>query len=212
VELDHVLIGVTDLDAAARDVEARYGLASVEGGRHPAWGTANRIVPLGTSFLELVAVIDEAAAAGSSFGRWVASGASRDGRPIGWVVRTGGGELDAIADRLDLSPKSGSRVTPSGDTLRWRVAGIDEAAAEPALPFFIEWGTGVRQPGTADGRHPAGPAAITRLLLDGDPDRVAGWLGEHTLPIVVRPGRPGVAGVVISTAAGEVVIGAETAP
>jgi hypothetical protein len=47
MELDHVLIGVTDLAAAARELEARCGLVSVEGGSHPHWGTANRIVPLG---------------------------------------------------------------------------------------------------------------------------------------------------------------------
>ena len=60
MELDHVLIAVTDLEAAAREVETRIGLSSVEGGRHRDWGTANRIVPLGSSYLELVAVVDRA--------------------------------------------------------------------------------------------------------------------------------------------------------
>src|SRR5687768_15600144 len=46
-ELDHVLVAVTDLAAAARTIEAEYGLMAEEGGRHPGWGTANRIVPLG---------------------------------------------------------------------------------------------------------------------------------------------------------------------
>src|SRR5207253_9345067 len=54
VELDHVLIAVDDLAAAARELEARHGLASIRGGRHPGWGTANRIVPLGQTYLELV--------------------------------------------------------------------------------------------------------------------------------------------------------------
>ena len=36
MELDHVLIACTDLEAAAREVETRVGLASVEGGRHRA--------------------------------------------------------------------------------------------------------------------------------------------------------------------------------
>jgi hypothetical protein len=35
VELDHVLVAVTDLAAAAREIDARFGLASVEGGRLP---------------------------------------------------------------------------------------------------------------------------------------------------------------------------------
>ena len=62
---------MADLAAAAEEIEARHGLASIEGGRHPGWGTANRIVPLGEAYLELVAVVDEAEAAQSPFGRWV---------------------------------------------------------------------------------------------------------------------------------------------
>ena len=60
IELDHVLIAVSDLEAAAREVERRHGLASVEGGRHQGLGTAKRIVPLGDTYLVLVAVVDEA--------------------------------------------------------------------------------------------------------------------------------------------------------
>jgi hypothetical protein len=68
MQLDHVLIAVTDLAAAVEELEDRYGLAAVAGGRHPSWGTANMIVPLGETYLELVAVIDEDEAAESVFG------------------------------------------------------------------------------------------------------------------------------------------------
>jgi hypothetical protein len=207
VELDHVLLAVTDLAAAARDIQERCGLASVEGGRHPGWGTANRIVPLGTHYLELIAVVDQAAAAGSGIGRWVASGASRLGRPLGWAVRTG--QLDQLARRLGLTLSAGSRTTPSGEVLRWRSAGIQQAVAEPSLPFFIEWEAGTALPGTTAIAHAAAPAAVSKLLLHGDPDRLAAWLGDHALPIVVRPGRPAVAAIVLSTAEGEIVLGAE---
>jgi hypothetical protein len=77
VELDHVLLAVTDLAAAGRELQARYGLASVEGGRHPDWGTANRIVPLGDSYLELIAVVDQAATADCLAGRCVPVGSTR---------------------------------------------------------------------------------------------------------------------------------------
>jgi hypothetical protein len=40
-------------------MEGRYGLASIEGGRHPGWGTANRIIPLGDAYIELVTVVDD---------------------------------------------------------------------------------------------------------------------------------------------------------
>lgn len=202
-----MLLAVTDLVAAGRELQARYGLASVEGGRHPDWGTANRIVPLGDCYLELVAVVDQAAAVDSGFGRWVASRASRLGRPLGWAVRTS--ELDAIARRLDLIVHSGARVAPSGEVLRWRSAGMDQAAAEPSLPFFIEWAAGVCLPGATAVTHPAAPAAISKLYLEGDPDRLAPWLGNHALPIVVRTGRPAVTAIVLATATGEIVLDAK---
>src|SRR5215213_9383959 len=66
--IDHIVVPVSDLDRAAAEVEARYGLASVEGGRHPAWGTANRIVPLGDAYVELVAVADPKTAHRATFG------------------------------------------------------------------------------------------------------------------------------------------------
>jgi hypothetical protein len=52
--MDHVIYAVDDLDAAASLMSDREGLASVPGGRHEGWGTANRIVPLGGSYLELI--------------------------------------------------------------------------------------------------------------------------------------------------------------
>ncbi len=46
-------------------------------------------------------------------------------------------------------------------------------------------------------------------MLDGDPGRLSAWLGDHALPVVVRAGNSRVAGVIISTAAGELVVGSE---
>jgi hypothetical protein len=202
MQLDHILIAVTDLAAVAEEFEARYGLASVAGGHHPGWGTANRIVPLGETYLELVAVIDEDEAAESVFGRWVAGGAAKAGRLLGWAVRTD--DLDAVARRLGLAARSGSRAGPDGKLLRWRSAGIEEAAADPSLPFFIEWPSG----GTFPGRSAAPqPGAITMLVLRGDPDSLSSWLGNHRLPISVEPGSPAVTGLILAGPRGESIIG-----
>jgi hypothetical protein len=198
VELDHVLIAVADLRAASRTLEERHGLASVEGGRHAGWGTANRIVPLGDAYIELIAVVDEGEAAGSAFGRWVASGIeSGPGRPLGWVARTK--RLDEVAERLGLTVSSGSRPGREGRVLRWRLAGVDEAAAEPALPFFVEWGEGTPLPGRTEIDHPAGPVRLERLELSGDAGRVTERLGTEEMPIGVTPGPPAVSGIVLAT-------------
>jgi hypothetical protein len=192
VQLDHVVIAVSDLASGVADFERRHGLPSVEGGRHPGWGTANRIVPLGDAYLELVAVVDESEAAVSSFGRAVADAlAGRDERVLGWAVRTE--ELDAIAGRLGLQIQAKSRARPDGSELRWRAAGVEQAFAEPCLPFFIEWADDVVLPG----RSGTAVGAIERLELEGDPERLAGWLGEHSLPVSITGGSPAVRRVVV---------------
>jgi hypothetical protein len=202
VELDHVLVAVPDLAGAAAEFEARYGLPSVEGGRHSGWGTANRIVPLGDTYVELVAVVDAEEAADDPFGSWVAR-VLRDGghRPFAWAVRTD--ELDTVSARLDLDPQSGTRARPDGTEVRWRTAGVEHAAAEPCLPFFIEWAAGTVLPGRA--AEPAG--TIERLELAGDPLRLSAWLGEHALPIAVDPGVPAVRQAVVNVGGRPVAIG-----
>ena len=202
IELDHVLIAAADLNAVGREFDAHYGLSSAAGGRHPGWGTANRIVPLGDTYLELVAVVAPDEAAGSHFGRWVAAAPS--GRPLGWAVRTQ--KLDLIAGRLGLAVTTGSRRRDDGLLLRWRLAGMEQAIADPALPFFIEWGDGTPLPGRAEADHQGGPLRIDQVRLTGDADRLEDWLGAHRLPITVRTGPPAVAAVVLAGASNRIAI------
>jgi Glyoxalase-like domain len=209
LELDHVLVAVADLAAAGREIEARYGLASVEGGRHAGWGTANRIVLLGEAYIELVAVVDQAEAAESLFGSWVARASPDFAKPLGWVVRTN--KLDEVARRLGLVVVAGSRAARGGQVLRWRLAGIEQAAAEPSLPFFIEWEPGTPFPGQTPATHRATGIQLARLQLDGDADRLAAWLGAgHQLPITVHSGTPALTSIMLTGPAGEFVLDAET--
>jgi hypothetical protein len=191
--IDHIVLPVADLALAATDIESRYGLASVEGGRHPAWGTANRIVPLGDTYLELVAVVDRETAMGTPFGSWIAT--ARPDDPLGWAARTDA--IEAVAHRLDVAVVPGSRIAPGGALVNWRTAGLDVATREPALPFFIQWGDGVPFPGAASVRHPGGPTTLKLLALTAEPQRLAGWLGEHDLPISVTAGDSALSAVVL---------------
>jgi len=206
-ELDHVLVAVADLTAAAEEIEARHGLASIEGGRHPGWGTANRIVPLGDAYLELVAVVDEDEALQSAFGRWVVGAHPKLAQPLGWAVRTH--KLDEVARRLGLTVDTGSRAARSGRPARWRMAGIQQAATESSLPFFIEWAHGTTLPGRATASHPAGSIQLARLELKGDADHLAAWLGPHELPIICAAGTPLVARIVLNGPEREIVLDAQ---
>jgi Glyoxalase-like domain len=206
MELDHVLIPLADLSRAVSAFERRYGLVSVEGGRHADWGTANRIVPLGDSYLELIAVVDPAEASQSALGRWIAN--ARTGRPLGWVVRTD--DLGPVAGRLGLNIGSGSRLTAIGDLLSWRSAGVEFAMAEPWLPFFIEWAAGSRLPGRVDVEHPAAATGIKQLIVAGEPKRLSSWLDGHRLPVTLADRGSGVIRVVLSTRSGEIVVGSKS--
>ena len=179
--IDHVILPVRDLALEAAELEARYGLASVEGGRHPAWGTANRIVPLGESYLELVAVVDNETAGQSALGQWIA--AATPGRLLGWAVRTD--SIEAVGRRLGLPVLPGSRTTPNGAVISWRSVGADIAVHQSGLPFFIQWGDGVPLPGSAAVAHRVGPVTLKLLSVAANQERLAEWLGDHDLPIAV---------------------------
>lgn len=200
--VDHILIAVSDLDAAAHRFELTYGLASGEGGRHPGWGTANRIVPLGDSYLELVAVVDAREASESAFGQWVGRGATESGHLLGWAVRTD--DLDSVCRRLALTPHSGSRVGTKGKLLRWRMAGIERAIADPSFPFFIEWSRESIHPGRGQQDQ---AVSITELALHGDPQQLSSWIGEHTMPITVEYGSSAIAGLILDSPRGRIGFG-----
>ncbi len=206
-ELDHVLLAAVDLTEAARELERRHGLLAVEGGRHPGWGTENRIVPLGDAYLELIAISDEAEAACTVFGRWLADRRSEPYAPLGWAVRTS--SIDDRAGALGLAVELGSRARPDGSVSSWRLAGVAEAAAAPFLPFFIEWAAGTVLPGRAPVQHPAGEVGVERLVLHGDDGRLTDWLGGLSLPIVLRAGAPALAAIVLRGDSGEIVLSAE---
>jgi hypothetical protein len=92
--------------------------------------------------------------------------------------------------------------------LQWRSAGIEQVASDSSRPFFIEWGPGTGFRGLVAVTHPVGQVEFARLILDGDSARLAEWLGDHQLPILVRAGRPAIASIVLSGAESEIVLDA----
>lgn len=54
--IDHIIIGVQDLEKAAAQFAQKLGLLASGGGIHPSGGTANRIIVIGDTYLELIAV------------------------------------------------------------------------------------------------------------------------------------------------------------
>ena len=205
LRMDHVVYAVRDLDEASVGFREAYGLDSVAGGRHERWGTANRIVPLGEEYLELVAAIDPDAAAASGFGRAVIGRADAGGGWVTFAVATD--DLDAIASRLGLEVGAGSRTKPDGTVLRWRGAGLDDPRREPSMPFFLAWDVPAElHPGRARAGHGVRAQAIAWVEVGGDAARLREWLGGDELPIRVIDDESGIRRVAIATSDAEVVI------
>ena len=206
IRIDHVVYAVADLDEAAVRFREAFGLDSVAGGRHERWGTANRIVPLGDQYLELVTAVDRDAAEGGGFGRAVMHRADAGGGWITLAVATD--DLDAVASRLGLEIDSGSRTRPDGEVVRWRMAGLDDPWREPWMPFFLAWDVPVGlHPGRARTGHVVPADGIMWVEVDGDAERLREWLGSEELPIRVLDGaEPGIRRVALATSDGELVI------
>jgi len=204
--IDHVIYAVDDLDAAAAAMAEREGLGSVPGGRHEGWGTANRIVPLGDSYLELITVVDAEEAERSEFGRAVLRGLTEDRPLVGWVVATD--DIGAVAERLDLEVEERSRETVDGSTISWRLVGLERALESRAMPFFIQWDVPEDgRPAAAEARHEVEPQGIAWVEVAADREELQKWLGEDAgLPMRIADGRPALKAAAIVTADSEIVI------
>ena len=192
---------MVDLDTATARLEAE-GLEVVEGGRHERFGTRNRILPLGASYLELLAVEDRELAEASEFGRSLLARTAEGDRLARWSIRTD--RIDDVAAGLDLEVEDRSRAHPDGRTLRWRSAGMVPSLRDPSRPFFMQW---------ADedwpGREPAGHDARLVALAVQVPDRGAleRWTLGVDLPLAVADGEADLVSVTLRVAGREVVLG-----
>lgn len=157
VRVDHIVYGVANLPEAA-DRLADLGLASIEGGRHPTFGTENRIVGLGDCYLELLAGPPVTAMLEGT-----------DERLLGWMVRTD--DIGTEARRLGLDVVPMSRVTPEGRELRWKLAGFGMGGP---LPVFIHWDTPW---------DPGGDARLVWLEVPIDGTKLREWVGGASLPV-----------------------------
>ena len=171
--IDHVLLAVRDLDAAAAWIRERHGLIALPGGLHQGVGTANLIVPLGDDYLELIAVVDPADAAASPHRDRLAAAPETGASLATWAVRVT--DIDELKRRLDEAgvategPLPGSRKRPDGALLEWRTLRVG-SGTEPAIPFFIEWKVAAGDhPGATTVEHPAGNVLLRGVRL-GSPD------------------------------------------
>jgi hypothetical protein len=138
--IDHLAIAVDDPDAAIAELASALGIrAGTSGGRHQAWGTRNRLLWLGDSYIELVTVFDARLAQRSWLGRPTLA-ALPGPTAICWALSTD----DLDLDRFEMNGAgaqlgaslAGERRRPDGRTVRWRLALPPEVDLQ--RPFLIE--------------------------------------------------------------------------
>jgi hypothetical protein len=204
LELSQIIYGVRDLDAASARIAAR-GLTVLDGGRHPGLGTANRIVPLGSAYFELLGVVDEAQARANPYGAALLRQIAAGDRLVRWSLRTDAIERVAVA--RGLLTEARSRRRPDGTTVTWRAAGLDLALVDGWLPFFMQWDDPAGYPGLLAAAHPAQPQGVAWLsLTPGDPALLRRWLGSTRPPLRFVAGEPGLHQVALHTAAGPLIL------
>jgi len=183
--LDHIILGVDDLDKGVAWVEQQTGVRAAFGGVHPGRGTRNALLSLGPDcYLEIIAP-DPQQPSPTWFSRILTL---PEPRLIAWAVRTP--DIVALAEkavaaglRID-EPHDGIRSRPDGKVLSWRLFHLRQNC-DGLLPFFIEWGR--------DSVHPAADAprgcTLERFHLQSpDAAELAPVLQTLSVKIAMEPG------------------------
>lgn len=176
--VDHLLISVRSLDPAMQRW-ADAGLPAVAGGSHPG-GTFNALVrgPR-RAYVELISAQKDAT---SEAALRVLSCAG----PLSWAL--GVDDLDPVRRALEghrqtAGPiEDGSRTTPDGQRLSWRLCDVGLHALHEFQPFLIEWETDM-EPGPQ-----TGPTLTSLTLEVPDPLGLGGLL--QVCGLVMRSQNP----------------------
>jgi hypothetical protein len=179
--IDHVVIGVADLDAGIREFAQLTGVQALPGGRHPGRGTQNALVSLGgSSYLEIIAPVPDSPPTDDLR----ALAAQPHLQPIDFAVSAD--EERSLRDPLSaagLRPGEslpGSRVTPAGDTLHWSTFNLVHPLA--GGPFFIIWGAGTAHPSTTS---PSGCTLAGLSIVTPDFSRMTALRDALGLPLEI---------------------------
>lgn len=171
VGLDHVVIGVPDLDEAVKAYRD-LGFDVRMGGRHVGRGTHNALIRFGPDYLELMSVFDGAEAATDPFAASLLRFLDgRVGGLIGYVLACD--DVSDLRERMTASemtsvgPLAMSRRRPDGALLSWKMLIPGEISWRRPLPTVIEWDQPASERGGMDGpsAHPNGATHIRSVSV-----------------------------------------------
>lgn len=202
--VDHVVVGVADLEHGVAAIAEATGVRPVAGGEHPGTGTHNALLALGTAqYLEILAPRPGAAVAP----RLAYLEQLEDPVPVQWAVGTE--DIAGVQAMLEWAgyetsgPQAGSRVRPDGVELAWTTLHVTKPQMA-AAPFFIEWRGGAPHPASSS---PAGCRLTSFEVVVPNPSRLRRLLRAARIPIRVVQGSPAGLDVVLAARRGEVRLG-----
>jgi catechol 2,3-dioxygenase-like lactoylglutathione lyase family enzyme len=135
--LDHIIIGVYDLEQAEQLFSQKLGLAVSGGGIHPSGGTANRIIVIGDTYIELIAVRTPEEAQHSMLER-LAKGEGY----LNFVLSSDNIEADTEAMEKRgvtiFGPIPGQLRSADGRTRGWKRTDIERPDLAQHYPFIIQ--------------------------------------------------------------------------
>jgi hypothetical protein len=140
--IDHIILGINDLNKGIAQFKELTGVEPVVGGIHPNSFSQNALVALDHDiYIEIMAPRPDAVNVPAEFLAYEKL------TPIGWAVRTHNSietkkKLKA-AGIIASNRKHGSRSKPDGTLLNWTTFDID---TRYDFPFFIEWGASTVHP------------------------------------------------------------------
>lgn len=137
--LDHAIILVEDLDAAERDYAALLGREASWSGKHPSYGTGNRLFRLDNTYIELlaaegegpIAALVQAELAARGEGAFGLAFATADADAAHTRLRTAGFEPQAPSDGSGVDGRSGAER-------RWRNVFLPQERTGGLFSFLIE--------------------------------------------------------------------------
>lgn len=183
--VDHIILGINDLQKGIEELERMTGVRAVFGGAHPGRGTQNALISLGEPFyLEILAPNPEDQDIDHSIDDLKRLETLT---PVGWAARSD--DLDALQQSLrsqgiesgEIRP--GARNRPDGSRISWRTLGL--SSRSPLLPFFIEWGRDSSHPSATS---PGGCRLTGFTLEDPAPDTLRRPLEAAGVRVAVRQG------------------------
>lgn len=195
--IDHVVVGIDDLQKGMGEIEEMTGVKPAYGGAHPDYGTHNALISLdNNTYLEVLAPNPEIS---MNLFQWLTNfkamylrrklSSMHSLKPFLWAV--GSQDLQMTAAQIKeiglklTKPEANSRKKPNGELLSWKGAFFAKGI-KTDLPFFISWDEAASSPAKDS---PKGCKLIDFMVSTPNSDDLNKIVDNLSLPVRITQAR-----------------------